>query len=195
MYGAIGVRTDWLDMSGAQPVLLDTHLVQGVRYRLPRTPRNMEPATRWRPQLTMGSGKVTAVRRRPIFLPFDLHTEWDLVIRARSNLLLAGSFSATDAMLVALKPHLRAPLRKYKPKAGLPMPQPREGTLVLLEVDRLDEKQQAQLVRWLDRFHERGRVQVVSTTSEPLFPRRDRCISRQPVLQAQRRADGLDRSG
>jgi sigma-54-interacting transcriptional regulator len=129
----------------------------------------MEPVTRWRPQLTMGSGKVTAVRQRPIFLPLDLHTEWDLVIRARSNLLLAGSSSATDAILVALKPHLRAPLRKYTPKTGVPLPQPREGTLILLGVDRLDGKQQAQLVRWLDRFDERGRVQVVSTTSEPIF--------------------------
>jgi hypothetical protein len=129
----------------------------------------MHPATRSRPHLPMGSGKVTAVRQWPIFLPFDLHVEWDLVIRARSNLLLAGSLSETDAMLVALKPHLRAPLRKYKPKTGVPVPQPREGTLVLLEVDRLNGKQQAQLVRWLDRFDEHGRVQVVSTTSEPLF--------------------------
>jgi hypothetical protein len=129
----------------------------------------MAPATRWRPQLTMGSGKVTAVRQRPIFLPFDLHAEWDLVIRARSNLLLAGSLSSTDAMLVALKPHLRAPLRQCTPKTGVPVPQPREGTLVLLEVDRLDVKQQAQLLTWLDRFDERGRVQVVSTTSAPLF--------------------------
>jgi len=118
----------------------------------------------------MGSGNVsTAVRQRPIFLPFDLHAEWDLAIRARSNLLLAGSLSATDAMLAALKPHLRAPLRQYEPKTGEPVPQPREGTLVLLEVDRLDAKQQAQLVRWLDRFEERRRVQVVSTTAEPLF--------------------------
>jgi hypothetical protein len=129
----------------------------------------MEAATRWRPQLTIGSGKVTADHQRPIFLPFDLHTEWDLVIRARSNLLLAGSLSATDAMLVALKPHLRAPLLQCKPETGVPVPQPREGTLVLLEVDRLDLKQQAQLVKWLDRFDERWRVQVVSTTSEPLF--------------------------
>ena len=116
----------------------------------------MESAARWRPQLTMGSVKVTAVRQPPISLPFDLHAEWDLVIRTRANLLLAGSLSATDAMLVALKPQLRAPLRKYKPKTGVPVPQPRQGTLILLEVDRLDGKQQAQLVRWLDRFNERG---------------------------------------
>ena len=129
----------------------------------------MEPATRWRPQLTMGSGNVSAVRQRPIFLPFDLHAEWDLVIRARSNLLLAGSLSATDAMLVALKPRLHAPIREYNPATAGPAPQPREGTLILLEVDSLDANQQVQLVEWLDRFEERGRVQVVSTTSAPLF--------------------------
>lgn len=129
----------------------------------------MQPATRWRPQLTMGSGKEAAVRERPVFLPFDLHTEWDLILRARPNLLLAGPSSLTNAMLAALKPHLRAPLRVHKPKTGVPVPRPREGTLVLREINRLDAKQQAQLVRWLDRFDERARVQVVSTTSEPLF--------------------------
>ena len=128
----------------------------------------MQPATRWRPQLTMGSGKEMAARQRPIFLPFDLHAEWDLVIRARSNLLLVGPSSATNAMLVPLKPHLREPLRQYEPKMGVSVPQPLEGTLVLLEVAGLDAKQQAQLLRWLDQFDGRGQVQVVSTTSQPL---------------------------
>ena len=49
------------------------------------------------------------------------------------------------------------------------MPQPPEGTLILSEVARLDLKQQTQLVRWLDQFHMRSHVQVVSTTCEPLF--------------------------
>jgi len=129
----------------------------------------MQPTTRWRPQLTMGSEKLTAVRQRPVVLPFDLDAESDLVIDTRCNLLLVGSLSATNAMLVALKPHLRTPLRQCKPTTGASVPRPREGTLVLLEVARLDGKQQAQLLQWLDRFDERGRVQVVSTTSEPLF--------------------------
>ena len=117
----------------------------------------------------MGSEKETAVRQRPVFPSYDLHSECDLVIEARCNLLLVGPLSATNAMLVALKPHLRAPLRRCKLKAGVPVPQPHEGTLVLLDVAKLDGKQQAQLLQWLDRFDERVRVQVVSTTSEPLF--------------------------
>jgi DNA-binding NtrC family response regulator len=51
----------------------------------------------------------------------------------------------------------------------VPVPQPRDGTLVLLDVERLDREQQAQLDRWLERFDERGRVQVVSAGSAPLF--------------------------
>ena len=72
-------------------------------------------------------------------------------------------------MLVALRPHLLMPLRQCKPRVGVAVPQPREGTLVLHDVGRLDGRQQAQLLQWLDRFDERQRVQVVSTTSEALF--------------------------
>ena len=129
----------------------------------------MQPATRWRPQLTMGSGKVTALPQRPIFLPVDLHAEWDLAVQARPNLLLVGESPATDAMLLALTPHLDKPIRQYRPEAGVPVPQPRDGALVLLEVNRLDAEQQAQLSRWLGRFDESGRVQVVSTASAQLF--------------------------
>ena len=49
------------------------------------------------------------------------------------------------------------------------MPQPREGTLLLLEVARLDRSQQTQLLQWLDQFDECGQMQVVSTTSQPIF--------------------------
>ena len=129
----------------------------------------MQPATRWPPQLTMGSVKVTAVPQRPIFLPVDLQAEWDVAIRARSNVLLVGPASATEAMLVAMRPHLDEPLRQFVPEAGVPVPQPHEGTLVLLEVERLDPEQQAQLARWLERFDERPRVQVVSAGSVPLY--------------------------
>ena len=74
-----------------------------------------------------------------------------------------------DLMLIALPPHLDEPLQRYSPKAGLPLPEPTEGTLILLEVARLDAKQQADLLRWLDEFDQRSHVQVISTTSKPLF--------------------------
>ena len=129
----------------------------------------MQPATRWPPQLTMGSVKAPAVPQRPILLPVDLHPEWDVAIRARANVLLVGSVSATEAMLAAMKPHLDEPLREYRPDPGVPVPQPREGTLILRGVERLDREQQAQLDSWLERFDGRTRVQVVSAGSEPLF--------------------------
>jgi len=117
----------------------------------------------------MDSGKEADARQRPVFLPCDLHAEWDLVVRVRCNLLLVGSSPAANAMLIALESHLREPLRQYTPKTGVPVPQLLEGTLILLEVARLDMEQQAQLLRWLDQCDERC-VQVVSTAAEPLFP-------------------------
>lgn len=101
-------------------------------------------------------------------LPPDLRDDWKLATATRHNLLLVGSSSATNAMLVALMSHLRAPLCQFKPRAGVAVPQPTEGTLVLLDVDRLDKDQQEQLFRWLGALE--GRVQVISTTSEALFP-------------------------
>lgn len=129
----------------------------------------MDAATRWSPPQTASSMTEKAGRERPSFLPADLHTEWDLVVRAPHNLLVVATPPASSEMLVALKSHLRAPLHEYTPTGG-PMPQPHEGTLVLLEVARLNEKQQRQLLQWLDQINERLQVQVVSTTSEPLFP-------------------------
>lgn len=111
-----------------------------------------------------------AARQRPNFLPLALHTEWDLVIQAHHNLLLVGALSATDEMLAAMKRHLREPLLEYRPMPGALVPEPPEGTLILVEVARLDAKQQTQLLQWLDQSDERLRVQVVSTSSEPLFP-------------------------
>ena len=131
----------------------------------------MEPVPHWRQPLTMGSVKDVAAGKRPIFLPIELHNEWDLVVQAHHNCLLLGTPTATREMFVALKPALREPLHEYMPPVGGPVPQPTEGTLALLEVARLDAIQQTQLLQWLDHFTERLPVQVVSTTSEPLFPR------------------------
>ena len=129
----------------------------------------MQPAIHWRHRPAMGSGREVAARQRPIFQPFDIHAEWDHVTRARSNVLLAGTSTATKATLVQLKPHLREPLRQYTPTKGVSVPQPRKGTLLLLEVARLDRNQQMQLLQWLDQFDECGQMQVVSTTSQPIF--------------------------
>src|SRR5688572_28813119 len=106
----------------------------------------MQSATHWRRRSTMGSSKELAERQRPRVLPGDLHAEWDLVTRAPHNVLLVGTSSATHEMLIAMSPYLRQPLHEYRPAAGVALPQPHAGTLVLLEVAGLDETQQRQLV-------------------------------------------------
>jgi transcriptional regulator of acetoin/glycerol metabolism len=116
----------------------------------------------------MGSVNEPAAHGRPIFLPPDLSAEWDLIIEARLNVLLIGPPAATDAMLVSLVPRLAEPIQQYKPTAGVPVPQLLEGTLVLLEVAQLNMPQQAEVLQYLDQLDER-RVQVVSTTAEPLY--------------------------
>ena len=114
--------------------------------------------------------------RRPLApLPADLQADWDGAIRNQHNLLLEGSPSDTEAGLAALKPHLREPLCEFRPADGGRVPQPREGTLILREVARLDVVQQTALLRWFDKldrlikFDERVRVRIVSTSSKPLF--------------------------
>jgi len=130
-------------------------------YTLPEPRRRLQP--------TLGSGRELAAHRRPAFLPSHLSAEWDAVSQGHPNFLLVGTPSSTNEMLAAMTEHLREPLQWFNPKAGLSVPQPAEGTLVVPEVARLDTKQQAQLLRWLDQFEERPPVQVVSATSEPLF--------------------------
>ena len=106
---------------------------------------------------------------RQFDLPSALGAEWELIIRVRHNLLLVGSSSATREMLVAMRPYLQGPVHQHEPRNGTPVPQPTEGTLILLEVEGLNSEQQTQLLRWLDEFDQRPRVQIVSTTSAPLF--------------------------
>jgi sigma-54-interacting transcriptional regulator len=116
-----------------------------------------------------GRGQEMDASQWPICLPSDLRAEKDALIRAHHNLLLVGTSTATNEMLVAMRPYFRKPVQQYRPRIGAPVPQPSEGTLILLEVARLDLKQQTQLLRWLDQFHEGSHVQVVSTTCKPLF--------------------------
>jgi hypothetical protein len=127
----------------------------------------MQPSTSWQPAI--GSSHSIGASQWPIYLPSELRAEWDLVIRAHHNLLLEGASSATTEMLAAMGPYLRQPIEEYTPRAGAPVPQTPEGTLILLEVARLDLEQQIQLLRWLDALHTRLHVQIVSTTCTPLF--------------------------
>ena len=89
------------------------------------------------------------------------HAESRLLCSARPNLLIEGPESTTDAVLVALTPHLRQPLWTWC--AGV-----QNGTLIVRRVNQLDGGQQKELLEWLEVAT--GRVQVIATSSEPLFP-------------------------
>ena len=108
-------------------------------------------------------------RPRPAVLPSDLHADWDIAVRTDVNVLLEGSPSDVDAVLAALRPHLREPVCEFRPADGAGVPQPHEGTLILIEVASLDAAQQAALLRWFDAFGGRVPVRIVSTSSEALF--------------------------
>lgn len=109
------------------------------------------------------------LRGVPALRPSDLQADWDMAVRTEVNLLLEGSPSDIEEILAALKPHLREPVCEFRPVDAASVPQPREGTLILLEAARLDAAQQAALLRWFDGFDERVPVRIVSTSSEPLF--------------------------
>ncbi len=103
----------------------------------------------------------------PAFLRRDLQCDWNLATTVYANLLLVGSSSETAIMLDALGPHFRGPICRFRPKAGVVLPERSAGTLIVLEVNHLDSKQQAQMLRWI---HQPQRhAQVVCTASESLF--------------------------
>ena len=109
------------------------------------------------------------VREWPIDLPAVLRAEWDSVTLAHHNVLLAGTQCVTNIMVTSLTPHLRQPVHRYRLNGDTSVPLPATGSLILSEVGALDLNQQLQLFQSLDRFHERVPVQLVSTTSMPLY--------------------------
>ena len=101
-------------------------------------------------------------------LPVELTLEWNAVASEHCNVLVEAVPAVAAPVLAELRGHLRAPIHEYNPNVGSPVPEPTEGTLILLEVASLGPRQQAKLLRWLTDRH--GSVQVASTSSEPLFP-------------------------
>lgn len=115
------------------------------------------------------SGKEIAVRPRPALLPSELQADWDIAAGTEVNVLLEGSPSEIEGTLAALRPYLREPVCEFRPAQGAEVPHASEGTLILLDVARLDAGQQAALLRWFDGFDGRVPVRIVSTSAESLF--------------------------
>jgi len=104
----------------------------------------------------------------PDVLPGEFSLEWNAVCRVQCNVLVEAPAALAGLLLAALRPHLRTPIHEHHPKAGVPVPQPNEGSVILLDVASLSLGEQAELIEWLNGRD--GRVQVAATSSEPLFP-------------------------
>jgi len=95
----------------------------------------------------------------------SLH-EWYGVCGLPHNALLEGPAHATECLLSLLAPHLRQPTVWTSPPSPLELPGGECGTLVLSDVSAFGRHDQAALLEWIDGH----RTQVVSTSSQPLFP-------------------------
>ncbi len=84
------------------------------------------------------------------------------------NVLLIGSPARTEEVFRAIGPYLRTPVAHWSPRSTPDLPDGTFGTLIIHDVDGCDLDHQRRLLAWMD--GRPGTVQVVSTTTAPLFP-------------------------
>jgi transcriptional regulator of acetoin/glycerol metabolism len=93
----------------------------------------------------------------------------ELVREKRTNLLVIGNHAATRAVLEELRLGPRETVVTWRPGQALELPPPgRANTMILHDVDQLTVAAQSAVLRWLDQSV--GRIWVVSTSTEPLWP-------------------------
>ena len=95
--------------------------------------------------------------------------EWHALRTGHINVLVEAPVAATRTLLVRLKPHIREPIVWKQPQKSLELPTVGTGALVLEDVASLSEDEQTRLLEWLGGAG--SRVQIVSTSSDPLFLR------------------------
>ena len=95
-------------------------------------------------------------------------SDWRALHAMRPNLLMRGPDAATDGAIQALGPALGTPIHRWRADMPLPVPTDRPGTLFLRNLTALNAESQSKLFRWLEVTDDR--VQVVSTTSVPVYP-------------------------
>lgn len=91
--------------------------------------------------------------------------DWRLLVTARPNVLLEGALETTDVIVREAMGWLPTPHATW---CGAPPHGDRPATLVVRSISALDHDQQHSLFDWLDAPGDR--VQVIATTSEPLYP-------------------------
>ena len=99
--------------------------------------------------------------------------EWRALHRQHMNVLLEGPETAVEAVVQRLWPRLRQPVMCKQRRAALALPTGEVGALILHEVATLTMHEQTQLLEWLNTASRPPArpPQVVSTSSQPLFPR------------------------
>ena len=96
-------------------------------------------------------------------LPID---EWSVFRHAHPHALLIGPAAQTMAAVARLRRDLRAPLVHWHPTA-VAEPAQAAGTLIVWEVDALDQMQQQHLLTWMDLQLD---LQVISVARFPVYP-------------------------
>jgi len=101
---------------------------------------------------------------RPVTARVD-QNDWRLLITARPNVLLEGAQETTNLIVDEAMDCLPTPHATW---SGVPPSGDRPATLVVRSISALDRDQQSVLFEWLEAPG--NRVQVISTTNEPLYP-------------------------
>lgn len=94
--------------------------------------------------------------------------EWRAITEGRFNLLLEGPETSTDAALLLLRRYLRGIVYWKRRTAPLEIAPAKARTVVVDGVDTLQQAEQSILLTWMADTDER--IQIVSTTTGPLFP-------------------------
>lgn len=103
-------------------------------------------------------------------LPLD--QDWRVLATAHPNVLVSGTDIAVDDVLRNLQGVCRQPVVTCWAADPLVLASPPpSGTLILRGVDALSLESQRRLLAWLDDAH--GCAQVISTSAQPLWPRRE----------------------
>jgi hypothetical protein len=89
------------------------------------------------------------------------------LIAARHHILLEGAEASTEAVLLALAPHLSGPVLRMQPGTAFAPPTGEVGAVILHSVDGLSASDQTMLLSWL--AGARRRTRIVSTTVHSLF--------------------------
>jgi hypothetical protein len=96
-----------------------------------------------------------------------VRVDTDSLAQSRANALIIGDHLAVLRLLSIIWPSLKKSVR-WVDGTKLSLPLDPDGTLILEEGDRLSERDQADLLEWLNDHGQS--VRVLTTCSRPLFP-------------------------